>query len=162
MRQVRDALLVLASTVTDMSKAFGTKEEVDPVQRLWGAASAWGANPPRDAIYVNVTPERNDGKSIYRLTVPPGVPVDGFWSVSVYNAEGYYVANPQNAYTLNNLTAKKEADGSIVIQFGGCDGGVTNCIPTMEGWNYMVRLYRPRPEILDGSWTFPALTASTR
>ena len=39
---------------------------------------------------------------------------------------------------------------------GGCDGKIANCLPTMPGWNYTVRLYRPRPEILDGSWTFPA------
>jgi hypothetical protein len=40
-------------------------------------------------------------------------------------------------------------------QFGGCDGKVQNCLPTMPGWNYTVRLYRPRAEILSGSWKFP-------
>ena len=47
------------------------------------------------------------------------------------------------------------ADGSIAAQFGGCDGKVPNCIPITQGWNYTVRLYRPRAEILNGSWTFP-------
>ena len=46
-------------------------------------------------------------------------------------------------------------DGSVTIQFGGCDGQTPNCLPTMNGWNYMVRLYRPRPEILNGTWKFP-------
>jgi hypothetical protein len=41
-----------------------------------------------------------------------------------------------------------------VIQFGG--SGAANLLPVTEGWNYLVRLYRPRAEILDGSWTFPA------
>ena len=50
---------------------------------------------------------KNDGKTIYKLTVKD-VPVDGFWSISVYNAKGYYEPNPQNAYTLNNITAKTE------------------------------------------------------
>ena len=41
------------------------------------------------------------------------------------------------------------------IQFGGCDGKVPNCLPTPRSWNYMVRLYRPHEEILNGSWKFP-------
>ena len=87
------------------------------------------------------------------------VPVDGFWSISVYNADGYFVKNSQNAYTLNNITAKPSADGSYLIQFGGCDGKTPNCLPIMAGWNYTVRLYRPRAEILSGKWTFPAAEA---
>ena len=56
---------------------------------------------------------------------------------------------------MNNITAAKNADGSVDIQFGGCDATVANCLPITDGWNYLVRLYRPRAEILDGSWTFP-------
>ena len=51
--------------------------------------------------------------------------------------------------------ARRSADGSIAIQFGGCDGKIPNCLPIMKGWNYTVRLYRPRPEILNGKWKFP-------
>ena len=152
--KVRDALLVLASTVTDTRRAFGTKEEVDPVQYLIGAASAWGANAPRDAVYLNVVPAKNDGSTSYTLKVKD-VPVDGFWSVSVYNAKGYYEKNPRGAYTLNNITAQKDGNGAITIRFGGCDGKVQNCLPIVKGWNYMVRLYRPRADILTGAWKFP-------
>ena len=127
---------------------------VDPLRHLIGAASAWGGNPEKDALYLNVVPAHNDGKTVYKLNVKD-VPVDGFWSISVYNANGYFEPNPESAYTLNNITAKPGEDGSIAIQFGGCDGKVENCLPTPPGWNYLVRLYRPRPEILDGSWTFP-------
>ena len=84
------------------------------------------------------------------------VPVNGFWSISLYNAQGYFEPNNLNAYTLNNITAKKAADGSVAIQFGGCDGQTPNCLPITKGWNYMVRLYRPRAEILKGTWGFPA------
>jgi hypothetical protein len=156
-KKVRDALLVLSSTIPDFRKAFGTKKEVDPIRHLLGSASAWGGNPDKDATYLNVTPARNDGKTIYRLNVK-NVPVDGFWSVSLYNAEGYYEKNPQNAYTLNNLTAKKSADGAIAIQFGGCEPATQNCLPIMQGWNYTVRLYRPKAEILSGAWKFPQPT----
>nr|WP_245973742.1 DUF1254 domain-containing protein [Bosea caraganae] len=153
-KKVRDALIVLGSTIPDFRKAFGTKQEVDPIRHLIGSASAWGGNPDKDATYLNITPPKNDGKTIYKLVVRD-VPVNGFWSVSLYNAEGYYEKNPYDAYTLNNLTAKKGTDGSVAIQFGGCDGKIANCLPTMPGWNYTVRLYRPRAEILNGKWTFP-------
>lgn len=153
-KKVRDALLVLASTIPDFKHAFGTKAEVDPVRRLLGAAAAWGGNPDKDATYLNFTPSRNDGKTVYRLVVK-NVPVDAFWSVSLYNAQGYFEKNALNAYSINDLTAKKGADGSIAIQFGGCDGHVDNCLPIVAGWNYTVRLYRPRAEILNGAWTFP-------
>lgn len=154
-KKVRDALLVLGSTVPDFKSAFGKKEDVDPIRHLIGTATGWGGNPDKDAIYLNITPPKNDGKTIYHLSVKD-VPVDAFWSISVYNAKGYFERNALNAYALNNLTAKKGADGSIAIQFGGCDGKLPNCLPIVPGWNYTVRLYRPRREILDGSWKFPA------
>ena len=83
------------------------------------------------------------------------VPVDAFWSISVYNEQGYYEKNPVNSFTINSITGKKAADGSTTVQFGGCDGTIPNCIPIVKCWNYTVRLYPPRPEILDGSWKFP-------
>jgi hypothetical protein len=66
-----------------------------------------------------------------------------------------------DAYSLNNITAKRGADGSVTIQFGGCDGKIPNCLPIMKGWNYMVRLYRPRAEILHDKWKFPHATPAT-
>ena len=54
-----------------------------------------------------------------------------------------------------SITGTKAADGSVAVQFGGCDGKIENCLPIMPGWNYTVRLYRPHEEILDGSWKFP-------
>ncbi|MDI3560105.1 DUF1254 domain-containing protein [Bradyrhizobium sp. Arg816] len=154
-KKVRDALLVLSSTTTGFKNAFGAKGQVDPVRHLIGTAAGWGGNPDKDATYLSVTPEKNDGNTVYRLAVSGNVPVDGFWSISLYNAEGYFEKNPYNAYSLNNLTAAKSADGSTVVQFGGCDGKIPNCLPIMKGWNYTVRLYRPRPEILNGKWKFP-------
>jgi len=153
-KKVRDALLVLGSTIPDFKKAFGTREQVDPVRHLIGTAAAWGGNPDKDASYLNVTPAKNDGSTVYKLTVKD-VPVDAFWSVSLYNADGYFEKNSLDAYSVNNVPAQKSADGSIAIQFGGCDGKIPNCLPIAKGWNYTVRLYRPRPEILNGKWKFP-------
>jgi hypothetical protein len=153
-KKVRDALLLLNETLTDTRRMFGSQSEVDPVRHLIGTAMGWGGNPEKDAFYLPVTPARNDGKTVHRLTVKD-VPVDGFWSVIVYNVQGFMEPNPYNAYSLNNITALKAADGSVVVQFGGCDGKIPNCLPIVKGWNYLVRLYRPRAEILDGTWKFP-------
>jgi hypothetical protein len=153
-KKVREALLTLASTLPDTKLMFGPKAAVDPVRRLIGAASAWGGNPEKDALYLNVTPSANDGKTFYKINVKD-VPVDGFWSISVYNADGYFEPNSANAYTLNNITAKKDTDGSITIHFGSCDGHTANCLPITRGWNYLVRLYRPRELVLNGTWKFP-------
>ena len=153
-KKIRDALLVLASTIGGFDRAFGTKAQVDPVRHLIGTAAAWGGNPDKDAKYINVVPAKNDGTTVYKLNVK-NVPVEAFWSVSVYNEQGYYEKNSQNAYSLNSVTATKDRDGTFAIQFGGCDGKIPNCLPVMKGWNTTVRLYRPRAEILNGKWKFP-------
>jgi hypothetical protein len=149
---VRNALITLATTLPDSQRMFGTPADTDPVRHLIGSANAWGGNPERDALYLTVTPARNDGVTAHRLTVRD-VPVDGFWSVTVYNKDGYFTGNAEDAYSVNNITAVKDPDGKTTIAFGGADA--TNLLPVTEGWNYIVRLYRPRPEILDGSWSFP-------
>ena len=155
LKKIRDALLALtaASGGIDSTRMFGRREEVDPVQHLLGTAAGWGGNPRYAALYSGVDPKENDGKTAYRLTVKD-VPVDGFWSVTVYNKDGYFEKNVRNAYTVNNVTAKPNEDGSVTIQFGG-DETAPNYLPIIPGWNYTVRLYRPRKELLDGAWKFP-------
>ena len=154
LKEIREALLVLAKYTGSFSHAFGAKGEVDPVKHLIATAAGWGGNPDKDATYIAGAVPKNDGTTVYRLRVKD-VPVEAFWSVSVYNAAGYFEKNPYNAYSLNNITAKKDADGAVTIQFGGCDGKIPNCLPIMPGWNYTVRLYRPSAEILSGRWKFP-------
>ncbi len=151
--QMRDTINVVASTVTDTSKMFGKKEELDPVYWMLGAALGWGGLPAAASMYVNVVPEKNDGKTPYTLTAKD-VPVDAFWSVTLYDDKGWMPVNKYNAYSFNNVTAKKNEDGSITIHFGG-DPKQSNFLPIVPGWNYIVRLYQPKKEILDGTWTFP-------
>ena len=152
--RVRDALLTLATTLPDMRHGGGRPDEVDPVRRLIAAAAAWGLNPDQDALYLNFTPADNYRTGMYRLTMKD-VPVDGFWSISVYDSEGHFVKNPREAYSLNNVTATTDADGAVTIHFGGCDDNPGNCLPIFPGWNYMVRLYRPRATALDGTYVVP-------
>jgi len=153
--QLREAINVIAATATDASTFFGDKDKLDPVDHLLGTAYGWGGNPKEAAMYANVVPAKNDGKTPHSVTVKD-VPVDGFWSVTVYNAKGHMEKNDADAYSFNNVTAKPNADGSVTINFGGCGDGRVNCLPITEGWNFIARMYQPREEIINGSWTFPA------
>ena len=152
--QMRDTFRVVASTVTNLGKMFGKKENLDPVYWMLGAALGWGGLPAEAASYANAVPEKNDGKTPYTLTVTD-VPVYGFWSVTLYDEAGWMPVNKYNAYSFNNVTARKAKDGSVTIHFGG-DPKADNFLPIVPGWNYIVRMYKPGPEILDGSWTFPS------
>lgn len=150
----RSALLALARNLTGFDRMFGTPEETDPVRHLIGTAAGWGGLPSSEASYIGVDPRRPRGR--YELRVAD-VPVDGFWSISVYDAAGYFEPNDAGAYTVNSITAERDPDGAVTVRLGDWPAGTPNAIPTPQGWNYLVRLYRPRPEILDGSWTFPSL-----
>jgi len=63
------------------------------VRHLIATASGWGLNPDKDAVYLDITPHQNNGLGIFKLTVPGDVPVNGFWSISVYDEQGHYVKN---------------------------------------------------------------------
>lgn len=153
-KKIRDALEALAAATGSFSNAFGPKGEVDPVKHLIGTAAGWGGNPDKDASYPSVTPAKNDGKTVYKLRVKE-VPVDAFWSISVYNDKGFFQKNDYDAYSVNSITAEKSADGAIDVQFGGCDGKIKNCLPITKGWNYTFRLYRPQAVVLNGEWKMP-------
>jgi hypothetical protein len=153
--KVRAALISLGDTLADSNRMFGTREQVDPVRHLIGSATGWGGNNERDAFYVFNVPKRNDGKVVHRVAFGP-LPIDAWWGISVYNAEGYFEKNDRGSYTINSINAVPESDGSYVVQFGGDPRRAANQLPIFPGWNYAVRLYRPRQEVIDGTWTFPA------
>jgi hypothetical protein len=142
-KKVRDALLALGTTILDNKRMFGSRTEADPVRHLIGSAMLWGGLPEKDALYLNITPDNNDGAAVYKLNVQD-VPVDGFWSITVYNAAGYLEPNRYNSYSLNNITAKKGADGSVTVQFGDCDGSISNCLPTPFAQDCVVGAERTR------------------
>ena len=153
--KARKALSDLATLGFDSTYAFGSKDEVRPIDYLVGAAAGWGGLPVTAAYYELGTVEKNDGKTAYAVTVKD-VPVDAFWSITIYNADGYLEKNDLGRNSLNNSSAKPNDDGSSTIRFGG-DPESENYLPIPEGWNYVVRLYQPRKEILEGEWTFPSI-----
>jgi hypothetical protein len=154
--ETRQALMLLARGMGDFSGMFGSRDEVQPVRHLIGTAVGWGGLPTSEAVYVSVDPRLPVGS--YEIKVGE-VPVDGFWSISVYNAQGFFEPNESGVYSVNSVTGVPNDDGTITVRFGDHEPGLANAIPITEGWNYLIRLYRPHPEILDGSWQFPAIRA---
>ena len=147
------AILGLGPFVPDSFHMFGAKKDVDPVRHFIGTAGGWGGLPENEAFYLNVDPGLPPSK--FKIEVPAKVPVGAFWSISLYNAKGFFEKNDRNAYSVNSVMGKRNKDGSMTVHLGGCEDDRVNCLPIMDGWNYTVRLYRPGTEILDGSWTFP-------
>ena len=153
-QETYDALIGLGRGLTDLAGMGGAKQDVDPVRHLIGTAMAWGALPREEVLYANVDPGLPLGE--YRIRVKD-VPVDAFWSVTVYNKDGYLEKNDREAYNIRSINGVRDEDGAITVHFGGCEDGRPNCLPITEGWNYGVRMYRPRDGLLDGTWTFPAV-----
>jgi hypothetical protein len=151
-------LLELGKDIKDNAKAAGSKEEVDPIKQLLSTAYGFGTLPESESLLITVEPDLPSDKA-YALTVRD-VPVDGFWSLAMYNKDGFFEQNEYNSYGFGDRTAKRNDDGSVTIHFGG-DPQRINYIPLTEGWNYVVRLYRPRAELLDGTWKFPQVEEIT-
>jgi hypothetical protein len=151
----RQALGDLGKLGFDTTYAFGAKEQVRPVDHFVATGAGWGGLPRTAAFYIMASVEKNDGTTPHAVTVKD-VPVDAFWSITVYNADGYLEANDLGRNSFNNFSAQPNADGSYTIRFGGDPKG-GNYLPITKGWNYAVRMYQPRQEILDGTWKFPAI-----
>ena len=148
----KQPLLALGLGLHNSRRTFGTRESVDPVRFLVGTAGGFGGLPEEEAYYAIRATHLPVGR--YELRVA-GVPVDGFWSVSVYNRDGYFDANPYDSYSVNNVTAVADDDGAVTVHFGPEPDGSPNYLYVKDGWNYVARMHRPRASILDGTWRFP-------
>ncbi len=127
-----------------------------------------GANLPEDAIYpANVGDESGkplDGanKYVIRFAKDGLPPVDAFWSVTLYDNEGFQVANPVNRFALSSwMPFKRDADGSLTLYFQNENPGgdhEANWLPAPKGpFNLTMRLYAPKSDALTGLWNPPAI-----
>lgn len=128
-----------------------------------------GANLPEDAIYpLNLGDSEGrplDGASDYVLHFEANAlpPVDAFWSVTLYDPEGFQVANPLNRFAVSSwMPFVKNADGSLDLYFQNQSPGAdkeANWLPAPKGpFNLTMRLYAPQSAALTGRWNPPAVT----
>lgn len=128
---VRAAYLALAATKADIGGLFGIKGKMDRLDHMLGTAMGWGGNTREAAMYTSVLPERNDGATAYVLKARD-VPVDGFWSVTVYAEDGYMKPNEYDAYSFNDVTAAKAPTAASPSTSEGSPGPRTTC-PSRPG-----------------------------
>ncbi|WP_308364787.1 MULTISPECIES: DUF1254 domain-containing protein [unclassified Microbulbifer] len=152
---------------TTKTGTYGT----DYLQRAFITAVGLGANRPQDAVYPTSNKDAAgspySGANKYVIHFPKGQmpPVEGFWSLTMYNDKYFFVENPLNRYTLSERNQlKKNPDGSVDLYIQHENPGPekeSNWLPAPEdGFNLMLRLYWPKetsPSILDGSWNPPAV-----
>lgn len=153
---------------TTRTGSYGT----DYLQRALIAAIGLGANLPQDAVYPTSTHDgsgllarKYSGAERYVLTFPKGLtpPVGGFWSLTMYDDQYFFVDNPLNRYSISarqDLNANSDGSIDILIQHDspGADREANWLPAPAEGFILMMRLYWPNetaPTILDGSWVVP-------
>jgi hypothetical protein len=141
------------------------------LQRALITAIGLGANRPQDAVYptseVDADGEPYNGANKYVMHFDKGKlpPADGFWSLTMYNGDYFFVDNPLNRYTLSERNKlKKNSDGSVDLYIQNENPGPnkeSNWLPAPDGkFILMLRLYWPSetpPSILDGTWQPPAV-----
>jgi len=138
----------------DTIGAMGKRGEVDTLKHTVATIAGYGLLPPENAMYQAVQRNLSTAKK-YKIEVPADVPVGAFWSISMYNAQGFFEKNDLGAYSLNSVTAKRNADNSVTIHLGGCEDGRDNCLPFAgEGFYYQWRMYEPGEAFLNGDYSF--------
>ena len=122
-----------------------------------GVAYGWGGLTKEQAVYPQILPADTSGTTGYKLRLKD-VPVGAFWSVTVYDDEGFVCTEDNAVYNINSAFATPDDDdaGSFTIMFGG-DRDAPNTMSIMAGWNITLRLYQPGASYFDGSWAVPEL-----
>jgi hypothetical protein len=142
-------------------------------QRALVALVGLGANPPEDAVYplliadADGDPVTGDHNYVLHFDAGELPPVAGFWSVTMYDGEGYQVANEINRFAIGDRDQLTfNADGSLDIYLQRTNPGperVSNWLPAPDGpLGVTMRLYAPKRSVLDGSWSPPPVRKSHR
>ncbi len=133
------------------------------------AREGLGANVPEDAIYpfdfVDESGKPLDGTNKYTLHFDKGStpPASAFWSVTLYDVEGFQVANPLNRFAVSSwMPLKYNTDGSLDLYLQNESPGKdkeANWLPAPKAqFNLTMRIYAPKSEVLIGKWTPPPVT----
>lgn len=131
---------------------MGPRGKVDEQTRHIAAAAAWGLFPEWDATYLNYSGS-HDIQLGYKATYP--VPENqAFWSITIYGKDGFIKS--ENCI-LNSSNVKLNPDGTFTAYFGSKElcGDVPNRLDVTEGWNFLMRIYRPGTSVLDGAYKLP-------
>jgi hypothetical protein len=140
------------------------------------AVAAWngiGVNAPEDAIFMSTYLDGSghkldaaQGSYVLHFDASQIPPVDGFWSVSMYDEKGHFVQNPLGRNNIGSTDRlKTNPDGSLDIYISAVDPGggkQGNWLPAPKGpFNIIMRLYWPKQDVIDGRWNPPGVRPAT-
>ncbi len=140
---LRDELTVEGTKLGTLMGMQGAHGTIEPMMHLYGTAIGWGLLPDAQAQYLGSPKFPNDGCYMASYSAPP-FNEPGFFSITIYDADGWIYTEDG---ILNEFNMSLNDDGSFDAYFGDC-GEVDNNLPTVEGWNYILRIYEPRLEEL--------------
>jgi hypothetical protein len=160
------SLTALTADYEKASKAYsswkgmmGPRGKVDEKTRHIAAAAAWGLFPEWDATYLNYSGSHDHTKP---FTATYRVPENkAFWSITVYGKDGYM--RPGRSI-VNSSNAVLNPDGTFTVHFGSREAcrDVPNRLDVTEGWNFLMRVYRPGASVLDGTYQLPPAVPADR
>jgi hypothetical protein len=136
---LRDELTVEGTKLGTLMGMQGAHGMIEPTMHLYGTAIGWGLLPDAQAQYLGSTKFSNDGCYMASYDAPP-FKEPGFFSITIYDADGWIY--DENGI-LNEFNMNLNDDGSFDAYFGEC-GDVDNNLPTVDGWNYILRIYEPK------------------
>ena len=181
----KDSLATVRDLIKELQKhsnatsgeMFGpNRDEMNYLYYLFGTATGWGGQPPEDAVYIygpgGYGPPSDidtSGDVAYQITIPTNdLPLKrnpatgefiGFWSITVYDKDGFMEPNALEVNSINSATAKYDGD-QVTITLAPeatCVASPKNCIPITPSWNFIVRMYVPERSLIDGSYEAPKL-----
>ncbi len=131
---------------------MGPRGKVNEDTRHLAAAGAWGLFPEKDAVYINYTgPSDPDKCYVATYEVPDN---DAFWSITVYGNDGFMKSDRN---IVNDRNVVLNDDGTFTVHYGSdalC-GDQPNRVDITEGWNFLMRIYRPGQSVLSRTYTLP-------
>ena len=136
---LRDELTVEGTKLGSLMGMQGAHGTIEPMMHLYGTAIGWGLLPDAQAQYLGSPKFNNDGCYMASYAAPP-FNDPGFFSITMYDADGWIFTEDG---ILNEFNMTLNEDGSFDAYFGEC-GDVDNNLPTVEGWNYILRIYEPK------------------
>ncbi|MCF6192790.1 MAG: DUF1254 domain-containing protein [Kangiellaceae bacterium] len=141
---MREKLVLEGSKIGSLKNMQGARGAVTPQMHLFGTALGWGLLPDLYAQYLSYYSqgEFSDANKCYAANYKkPPMKEKGFFSITVYNQQGWMTSEDS---VLNDLNIDYNKDGTFTVHYGNCDASLPNRLRVDNNWDMLFRIYEPR------------------